>query len=71
MSQVLNIMSVFVHLCDKLQYLLPVTYIMTCTGFVFRFGVTTLTLTRLGPLVQQISRTKRTKFSLKLDYIQA
>jgi len=38
MSQVLNIVYIFIHLCDKWQYLLSVTYIMTCTGFVFGFG---------------------------------
>ena len=38
MSQVLNIMYIFMHLCDKSQYLQSVTYIMTCTGFVFGFG---------------------------------
>ena len=38
MSQVLNIMYIFMHLCDKWQYMLSATYIMTCTGFVFRVG---------------------------------
>ena len=36
-----------------------------------RGSVTTPTLTGSGPLVLQISRTKRTEFPLKLDYIQA
>ena len=35
MIQVLNIMYIFIHLCDDLQYLLVVTYIMICNGFVF------------------------------------
>ena len=35
MIQVLNIMYIFIHLCDDLQYLLSVTYIMTCADFVF------------------------------------
>jgi len=38
MIQVLNIMYIFMHLCDDLQYWLSVSYIMTRTGFVFGLG---------------------------------
>jgi len=34
MIQVLNIMYISIHLCDD-QYLLAVTYIIMCNGFVF------------------------------------
>ena len=35
MSHVLNNMSIVIHSCDDLQYLLSVIYIMTYIGFVF------------------------------------
>jgi len=35
MSQVLNIMYIFIHLRGNMQYLLSVTYVIVCTGFVF------------------------------------
>jgi len=46
MSQALNIIYIYIyihththtHLCDDLQYLLSVTYSMTCNGFVFELG---------------------------------
>jgi len=39
MIQVLNIMYMFIHLSDDLQYLLVVTYIMMCNGFVLDLEV--------------------------------
>jgi len=33
--KVLNMMYIFIHLCDKWQYLLYATYNMMCIGFVF------------------------------------
>jgi len=39
MSQVLNIMYIFIHLCDKWQYMLSATYIMKCTAFVFELEI--------------------------------
>ena len=38
MMQVLNIMYIFIQLCDDLQYLLAVTYNTMCNGFVFGLG---------------------------------
>jgi len=38
MIQVLNIMYIFIHLCNDLQYLLAVTYITMCNGYVFGLG---------------------------------
>jgi len=51
MSQVLNTMYIFIHLCEKCQYLLSVTYIMACTGFVFGFEDYPLSVWLLNPSI--------------------
>jgi len=51
MIQVLNIMCIFIHLYDELQYLLSVTYVMTCNGFVFGFGDYPLSAWQLNPSI--------------------
>ena len=51
MSQVLNIMCIFMHLCDNIQYLLSVTYIITCIGFVFGLGDYPLSVWLFNPSI--------------------
>ena len=51
MSQMLNNMYIIIRSCDDLQYLLSVTYIMTCTGFVFGFGDYPLSVWLLNPSI--------------------
>jgi len=50
-SQVLNIVYIFIHLCDKWQYPLCVTYIMTCIGFIFGFEDYPLSMWLLNPSI--------------------
>ena len=51
MNQVSNIMYMFTHLCDKLQYLISVTYFIMCNGFASELGDYPLSVWLLNPSI--------------------